>query len=122
MTSAQGYILVVEDDPSVRDVVTEALELAGYRVRAVGDGRQALEIVGQERPLVVLLDLMMPGLDGWQAQERLAELAPDVPLIVMSALARAQARADRYRAAGYLPKPFNIDELLDVVERAIRGR
>jgi two-component system NtrC family sensor kinase len=113
-------ILVVEDDAGVRREATDVLEDAGYRVDQASDGLQALTRLGQSpRPNLILLDLMLPGLDGWQL--RAAQLASptlaDIPVLVMSGDDSAQARA--INADGYLPKPFEANDLLSAVERVL---
>lgn len=96
-----------------------ALQFAGHRVITAANGRDALELLHKERPCVILLDLMMPVMDGWQFCA-LLEQDPDlndVPLVVISALADI---ASRMPAAAHLPKPVDIDRMLELVERMCR--
>jgi CheY-like chemotaxis protein len=110
-----SYVLIVDDDRPVRDAVALALESEGYRVRTAEHGEAALALLAEEQPSLILLDLRMPTMDGWQVKSRLEAQAPGVPVVVMSGVARIQALAERRTAAGYLQKPFGIPELLDVV-------
>lgn len=110
-------ILVIDDDSAIREVLRLALESDGYTVVAASGGAEALEVLTTLRPHLVLLDLMMPGVDGWQVQQFLQEQLPTIPLVVMSASARVQARIERFRSAGYLPKPFELEDLLTLVRR-----
>jgi DNA-binding NtrC family response regulator len=110
-----SYILIVDDDRPVRDAVAMALESEGYRVQTAEHGEAALTILAVAQPSLILLDLRMPTMDGWQVKALLEAQAPGVPVVVMSGVARMQALAERRTAAGYLQKPFGIDELLDLV-------
>jgi CheY-like chemotaxis protein len=116
-TSPEGAarILVVDDDPDLRRVLTLALADEGYDVRAVPDGQEALDLLEAWRPRVILLDLMMPGGDGWtfRARQLATPAAEDIPVIVLSA-ARDVA-VDALKPAAFVPKPFNLDQLLDTI-------
>jgi CheY-like chemotaxis protein len=105
MSDAVG-VLLIEDDVHVRHVVAEALADEGYAVREAADGRAALEQLATWRPDVILLDLMMPGLDGraFRAEQRARGLAADAPLVVLSASRHvAEAGAAPRRPAGGRP-------------------
>ncbi len=112
-------ILVVDDEPAIRDFVTAVLEDEGYQVVAAHTGRRAQELLPAERPDLVLMDVMMPGLDGRDVVAWI-RAHPDllaVPVILMSAAVRS-GRADGPVAA-FLHKPFDLDQLLDTVERVL---
>ena len=110
-------ILVVEDNDDVREMMAVTLELEGHEVATAVNGQDALQKLHQgQKPCVILLDLMMPVMNGWEfrsALERDPELC-DVPVVVVSALAGGEM-AQRTHAAAYLPKPVDMDELLDLV-------
>jgi CheY-like chemotaxis protein len=109
-------ILVVEDDEAVRDLMVLALGDAGYRVVTATDGRDALDLLKQERPRLIMLDLRMPRLNGWEfAAAYHASPPPHAPIVVMTAGRDVEARAADVGAVGYLGKPFDLDELLAVV-------
>jgi chemosensory pili system protein ChpA (sensor histidine kinase/response regulator) len=111
------HILVVDDDSGIRQAITMLLESEDYRVSTAADGREALERIAEDRPTVVLLDLQMPVLTGWEVLHHLQAQESTIPVVVMTAGYRAQAEAEAYKAAGFLAKPFEIDEVLAVVQR-----
>ena len=107
MTSGR-HVLVVEDDPVIRQVLPESLEGEGYLVREAQNGRQALDLLDGWRPDVIVLDLMMPVMDGWafRAEQRARGLGAHVPVVVLSASRHAHASAEQLGAAaleGELP-------------------
>jgi CheY-like chemotaxis protein len=112
-------VLVVDDEPVIREVVADVLRDEGYAVASVGDGKMALDYLGRETPDLILMDVMMPGMDGRQAYVAMRSRPdlPNVPVVMMSA-AIDLARLDP-SIAGYLPKPFDLDDLVDLVERLI---
>ncbi|HOQ97717.1 MAG TPA: response regulator transcription factor [Anaerolineae bacterium] len=118
---AKATILVVDDEPHVVRLVQANLQASGYQVLTAGDGRTALAIVDEQRPDLVLLDLMMPGLDGYEVCRRIREHS-DVPIIMLTArgaevdkIAGLDAGAD-----DYLTKPFGVGELLARVRAVLR--
>ncbi|HVP67700.1 MAG TPA: response regulator [Anaeromyxobacteraceae bacterium] len=114
--ATQRNVLVVEDHEDMRDALVEILRLEGYRVSWAADGRQALAEARLHRPDVILLDLMMPEMNGWQfraEQSKDPELSV-VPVIVMSAY------ASDMDAAATLPKPFLIEDMLETVRQFIQ--
>ncbi len=113
-------VLVVDDDPFIRHLVELALVGEGYTVDQAADGRRALERVALAPPSLVLLDLNMPGMNGWEVHARLRETHPQVPVVYMTANLSTPDEARRHGAAGYLPKPFDIDDLLQTVEQVAR--
>jgi len=106
-------VLVVDDDPDILDAICDILDAEGYRVSRARHGQEALEQVDSERPDVILLDLMMPVMDGVAFSHALRQrpAVSDVPIVVISADGNPQ-RAAAVGAAGYLAKPFDIDALL----------
>jgi two-component system response regulator len=115
-------ILVVEDDDAIRNLVTEVLEDGGYAVRGATNGAEALEQLRQSRPDLIVLDLMMPVMDGWTFVEqcRRMQFCGDVPIVVTSASHDLPRTAERLRSMGVrtcLAKPFDVDGLLALVQR-----
>jgi CheY-like chemotaxis protein len=122
-------VLVVDDEQSIRTICRVNLEGDGLAVTEATDGAEALETVRRERPSVVLLDVMMPSVDGWSVAEQLAadEETREIPVIFLSARAAHEdrLRAQELGAVGYVVKPFDPLELAgivrDVLERVARG-
>lgn len=116
-------VLVVDDYDEVREMTKHALELSGYTVVEAPGGEEALELARRVLPDLILMDLSMPGLDGFTTIHRLRRLVGlrDVPIIVFSAHTAQEIRAD-VLAAGcrdFIPKPVNLKKLLSVVRRHI---
>ncbi len=109
-------VLVVDDDPDILDAICDILEAEGYRVSRARHGVEALAAIDEERPAVILLDLMMPVMDGVAFARALRERPRDaqVPILVISADGNP-ARAASVGAQGYLAKPFDIEVLLTSV-------
>ena len=120
----RGSVLIVEDDPSVRDVLQVVLDSEGYEVVLAADGFEALDRLDEGLPDLVLLDLMLPRLDGASVVAELERrgLWPGIPIVVLSAATQADRWAARIRADGFIPKPFDIEILLDEVHRLTLGR
>ena len=112
-----AYVLVVDDDRDILTLIRMVLEEEGYRVITAENGEQALGRTAEQQPGLILLDLTMPVLNGWQTRERLTETWPQIPVVFMTAGFRAKAEAEAYRVAGYLAKPFDVDDLLRTVSR-----
>jgi CheY-like chemotaxis protein len=117
------HILVVDDDPAIRDVMCDILEMSDYAVRTASNGVEALDEVHRRPPMLVLLDLMMPVMDGWEFLRncRRASDCASVPVAIMSAARDAASIADELGAQAFLPKPFELDDVLTVVNRLASG-
>jgi DNA-binding response OmpR family regulator len=113
------HVLVVEDDAQVRRTLEWTLEAEGLPFRLAPNGRRALELAASQRPGLVLLDLGLPDIDGFQVAEEVRATHGDVPILVMTADGRAAEKARRVGAFGYLSKPFDLDELIAIVRRAL---
>jgi excisionase family DNA binding protein len=107
-------VLVVDDDRSLREYLRLNLELGGYSVREAENAEQALAAIEDQAPELVLLDVVMPGVDGWQLLRQLEERHGSIPVIMFSGKVddEAAAEAARHGARGFLGKPFDRDELL----------
>ena len=116
-------ILVIDDDPSVRSLVADSLEIEGYEVHTAEDGFSGLRAIEAHKPDCVLLDVMMPGLDGWQVAEELidGESTSAIPIVFLTARAEARDRARGLDLGGidYVTKPFNPVELAPLVRELI---
>ena len=111
-------ILVIDDDSDIRDAVTEVLSFEGHEVFTAAEGEQGLVRCRLVRPDLVLLDLMMPGMNGWDFLKALRrdEVLGATPVVVVSAL----GRVPELPVSGFLPKPFGLDALVSLVRRATR--
>ncbi len=114
-------VLVVDDDPDIRGLVHELLQRAGHSVIEAGDGREGLRLFHNSRPDLVILDVSMPGLDGWETLERIRELSA-VPVVMLTARAQEldKVRGLRGGADDYVTKPFGRQELLARVDGLLR--
>ena len=113
-------IFVVDDDEDIREGLMDFLEDHGYAPVGAADGREALQLLGtaQQRPCVIILDLMMPVMDGQSFREaQLKDPAlSDIPVIVISAYKDGEDTARQIHATTYLPKPLDLDALLGIVQ------
>lgn len=115
-------VLIVDDDPAIRSMLVELLTDEGYETLVAGDGRTAVEIAKQRAPDVVLMDLMLPILDGASAT-RLIKSNPDtgwIRIIAMSAGTNLRLQAGDLPADGVVSKPFDLDALLADVAIQVR--
>lgn len=123
MSSASRYrILVVDDEPEVRAAVQDGLSVEGYEVRGAADGLAALSEVATWEPDAVVLDVMMPVLDGLGVCRRLRAVGDRTPVLVLTALDSVSERVDGLEAGAddYLVKPFALDELVARVRALLR--
>ena len=113
--------LVVEDDESIRRVITDVLEERGFQVMGAANGSEALHRLTSVRPDVVVLDLLMPVMHGWDFMESYEEQTggEPIPIVVVSVNPALPRSFDRFGVRSVVPKPFNVDDLLDSVERAL---
>jgi two-component system response regulator ResD len=121
--AARGSVLVVDDEPTIAEVVARYLERAGYRTRIAGDGDQALEAAAQQRPDLVVLDLMLPRIDGLEVMRRLREQDRDrIAVILLTAKGEESDRVIGLRlgADDYVVKPFSPAELVARVDAVLR--
>jgi CheY-like chemotaxis protein len=109
-------ILVVDDDPSIRDLIDMALTDTGSDVLLASNGAAALALVEQSPPDLILLDMRMPIMDGWEFTRRYRGLpGPKAPVVVLTAARDAAERARQVAADGYLAKPFDLVALWQCV-------
>lgn len=121
-TGPPARILVVDDEPSITDLVATVLRYEGFEVRTADTGRRALEAVTDFRPHLLILDIMLPDLDGFQVQGRLAASGDRVPILFLTA---RDATEDKVRgltmgADDYVTKPFSLEELVARVRAILR--
>ncbi len=120
----QFRVLVIDDDPGVRDYMEALVSRQGYRVFAVADGEQALQTLDNTRPDVVTLDVVLPGIDGLETLSRLKQRLPEVPVVMLSGhgQARTIVEAMRLGASDFLRKPFEVEELELAFQKALEKR
>ena len=120
-----AHVLVVDDDPAIRQLLTDVLEMDGYEVSVAVDGLAAVRQVQALKPDFVILDVMMPGLDGFGVLDAVrAEPGEPVPVLMLTAAAESDANA-RAWAGGvdyYLAKPFTADAVLDLIDGVLTGQ
>ena len=116
---AAKHILIVEDDHDVAQSVAEVLESSGYGTGIAANGREALDYLQNTQTDLILLDMMMPVMDGWQFREEQRKLPAldSIPVVIVTADGNARGKAEAIQAAGLVSKPVTIDGLLDEVER-----
>lgn len=118
---AQSHVLIADDDPLLRAILEHRLSAAGYAVASVEDGQAALDYAEAKHPEIVVLDAMMPIMDGFEALRhmRANPKLDDVAVVMLTALKREEdvVSALRLGAADYLAKPFNPDELVARLDR-----
>jgi CheY-like chemotaxis protein len=110
-------ILVVDDDPAIRTTIADILGLEGYEVETAANGLEALNSVTDHLPAVVVLDMRMPIMDGWTFARELQTRGIKLPIVVITAAQNARTWAQEIGADAYLAKPFELNDLLDAVER-----
>ncbi len=114
-------VLVVDDDEAIRDFLSYMLTEEGFEVVVAAHGAEALDRIEQSLPQVILLDMRMPVMDGWQfASAYRQRPGPHVPIICMTAAHDAVQRAAQIGAQGVLPKPFDVDTLLTMLAGYVR--
>ena len=116
-------ILVIEDEVNLRKLVKANLAASGYQVLVAGNGEEGLKLAQLEHPGLVLLDLRLPGMSGWDILMSLkTDRKPQkIPVVIMTATVPQgqECKFPRMRVAGYLTKPFSTDELLHQVKQAL---
>jgi two-component system, OmpR family, response regulator len=114
-------VLVVEDDPTILSLVCELLRDEGYDVASAASGHAGLASLEANRPDLIVLDMRMPGMDGWQFATELKARGIEIPVVVMTAARDAERSASEIGAAAYVSKPFDIDEMASLVHATLRA-
>ncbi|MDP9100824.1 MAG: response regulator [Actinomycetota bacterium] len=116
-------VLVVDDEDSIREMIGVILELEGYRVLKAADGPAGLLLALDEQPDLITLDVMMPGIDGWEVSRRLSEdpRTAAIPVVIISGKPLAELEGDpgRARVATVLTKPFDFDAFTTLVQKVM---
>ena len=115
-------ILVVDDDPEISSLVQYTLESLGHQVKVCDNGREVIDTLRSYKPELLVLDVMLPGIDGYSLATQISE-DPDLsnmPIIVLSALEPSRTMFQRFsQVAAFMTKPFNTDDLLEAVKTAL---
>ena len=122
--SNQFRVLVIDDDPGVRDYMEALVSRQGYEVLAVADGEQALQSLETTQPDLITLDVVLPGMDGLETLSELKKRLPDVPVVMLSGHGQARniVEAMRLGASDFLRKPFEVEELELAFQKALEKR
>lgn len=124
--TAKTKILVIDDEPNIVQTLQDRLEMNEYEVVTAGNGREGLEKFEQEKPDVILLDVIMPIMDGHEMLEKLRKQSDgqDVSVIMLTARSQTQdiARANACGIDDYIVKPFDLSELLEKIESVVEHR
>jgi OmpR family response regulator RpaB len=119
-SNEQPSVLVVDDEPQVVWVLEFSLQGEGYETFTAHDGFEALDQIERHHPDVVVLDVMMPRMDGWSVLEAISKLPssarPRVVMVTALASSKDRARAEQLGAAAFVPKPFDMDQLVGVLQ------
>ena len=119
-----NQILVADDEPSMRLNIIDLLEDEGYSILQASNGSEAIQLALEHQPLVVLMDIKMPGLSGLQALKTIKNKVPEIPTIIFTAFGSNEKPIEAMKAGAfdYLEKPFDIDEFLSIVKSAVSQR
>jgi len=115
-------ILIVDDDPEISSLVQYTLEAMGHTVRICDNGREVMETLHSYKPDLLVLDVMLPGIDGYSLASQITEDGDlkELPIIVLSALEPSRTMFHRFsQVAAFLTKPFNTDDLTEAVKSAL---
>jgi len=112
-------ILVIDDDAIVRNLIVECLQSLGYQVRQAADGETGLKLLAEQAPDLLMVDFIMPGLNGAEVIERVRAVLPDLPIILATGYVDAQVSAELLQRELILQKPFDIDDLATMVRQAL---
>ena len=115
-------VLVIDDDWRIRELVRLALEESGFPVTTAADGAAAIALIRNQRPGVLVLDLTLPHADGFAVAQAVREVHGEVPIVLVTGDPSAREKADAIGAVAHLGKPFDIDELTQLVGDALHGR
>jgi two-component system, OmpR family, response regulator len=118
----EARLLVVDDEPSIRELLTASLRFAGFEVFPAADGAEALKLAEQHRPDLVVLDIMLPDLDGFTVTRKLRERGRDVPVVFLTARDDTSDKVTGLTVGGddYVTKPFSLEEVVARIRAVLR--
>jgi excisionase family DNA binding protein len=117
--AAGPRVLIVDDDEGIRAFVRANLELEGFDVREAGSAREGLSVLAEEAPDLILLDVMMPQMDGWEMLRRIQEQHGSIPVVMFSGKVEAAGEAAERGATGFIGKPFDPQQLVDRAKQIV---
>ena len=119
--SKKSNVWVVDDDRSIRWVLQKALEAVDITVRSFENATEVIDELKTTRPDVLVSDIRMPGIDGLQLLKEIKQSTPDLPVIIMTAYSDLDSAVSVYEGGAfeYMPKPFDVDDAVELVQRAI---
>lgn len=120
--STQPRILIVDDEPNIRDLLSKSLRFAGFAIRAVGSGAAAISAVLEEEPDLMILDVMLPDMNGFSVTKRLRESGFTAPILFLTAKDDTQDKVTGLTVGGddYVTKPFSLDEIVARIRAILR--
>ncbi len=121
MKQAKKIVLIVDDERAILKVLSIKLRISGYDVITALNGEEALELVASAKPDLMLLDVIMPGIDGFEVLEKLRAFS-EIPVIVFSARPENAAKAMELGANHFLAKPFDVDDMVKKIERLLDSK
>ena len=119
---SEARLLVVDDEPNIRDLLASSLRFAGYDVLSAGDGTEALRLATTEKPDLVILDVMLPDMDGFTVTRKLRASGIDMPILFLTAKDDMRDRVEGLQAGGddYVTKPFGLEEVVARINAILR--
>ncbi len=122
----KSRILVVDDEPGIRFIIHKMLEGAGYEVLEADSGEEGLKILGKEKVDLVLMDIMMPGIDGWSATKKIKEnpATKNIPVAILSVRGEEEDKVKSFQTASadaHIDKPIIMDKTLSTIEWLLRN-
>jgi DNA-binding response OmpR family regulator len=117
----KAKVLVVDDELGILKILGIKLKISGYEVISAMDGEQALDLVESTKPDIMLLDIIMPGMDGFQVLEKM-QPADHIPVIVLSARVENRSKAIEMGATDFVAKPFDVRNLVNKIDTALSAR
>jgi two-component system, OmpR family, response regulator len=120
--SPEARLLVVDDEPNIRELLTASLRFAGFEVVSASDGAQALSLADQHRPDLVVLDVMLPDMDGFTVTRKLRDRGRDMPILFLTARDETGDKVQGLTIGGddYVTKPFSLEEVLARIRAVLR--
>jgi DNA-binding NtrC family response regulator len=124
MMEGNSRILIVDDDKGIRELLSSLVETEGFRALTAGDGEMALKMIRSEDPDLLLLDIVMPGMDGMEVLRQVKDIDRELPVVLITGYADVPGAVKAMKAGAYdyLPKPFNNQEVIRIIQRATADR